>query len=94
MAQLKTYRCRCGFEAVTEPLGHYSLMSGEYYNFHCHKCRDVVAISAKEIAEAGYFLKCPDCGGEELECWSPNGKCPKCGTSGSFVELPGIMMAD
>ena len=69
-------------------------MSGEYYNFHCHKCREVVAISAKEISEGGYFLKCPDCGGEELECWSPNGKCPKCGASGSFVELPGIMMAD
>ena len=94
MAQLRTYRCRCGFEVTTEPLGHYSLMSGEYYNFHCHRCNDVVAISAKEIAEGGYFLKCPDCGGEDLECWSPNGKCPKCGASDSFVELPGIMMAD
>lgn len=69
-------------------------MSGEHYNFHCHKCRDVVAISAKEITESGYFLKCPDCGSEELECWSPNGKCPKCGASSSFVEQPGIMMAD
>lgn len=94
MAQLKIYRCHCGFEVTTEPHGHYSLMSGEYYNFLCHECKDVVAISAKEIAKAGYFLKCPECGSEELECWSPNGKCPKCGSFGSFIELPGVMMAD
>lgn len=94
MAQMRTYECRCGFYVMTESLGHYSLMSGEYYNFLCHECKDIVAISLAEIAEAGYFLKCPECGSEELECCSPNGKCPKCGNFGSFVELPGVMMAD
>lgn len=35
MAQLNTYICGCGFEIETAPLGHYSLMLGEYYTFHC-----------------------------------------------------------
>ena len=95
MAQFRTYRCRCGFEIQTEPLGHYSLMSGEYNTFRCHKCNDIVAISAEDIAQAGYNLTCPECGSDELECWSINSRCPKCNSCGSFVEIPGgIMMVD
>lgn len=49
MAQLNTYICGCGFEIETAPLGHYSLISGEYYTFHCLKCKDIVAVSANDI---------------------------------------------
>lgn len=88
MAQFNTYICRCGFEIQTSPLGHYSLMSGKYYTFHCHKCKDIVAISANDIAKAGYHLTCPECGSDQLECWSVNSRCPKCNSCGSFVKVP------
>lgn len=88
MAQLNTYICGCGFEIETAPLGHYSLMSGEYYTFHCLKCKDIVAISANDIAKASYHLTCPDCGSDQLECWSIHSRCPKCNRYGSFVKVP------
>lgn len=95
MAQLSTYKCkRCGYDVMAEPLGHYSLMSGEYYNFRCYKCRDIVSLSAKEIYAAGYDVKCPVCGSDKIACWSPlNGKCPVC--DGEIEEILGcVMMAD
>lgn len=79
MAQFNTYRCCCGFEIQTDPLGHYSIMSGEYYTLCCHKCND--------IAKAGYNLTCPECGYDQHESWSVNSKCPKCNCCGSFIRL-------
>ena len=97
MATLQSFRCKnCGFDVFTVPLGHYALMSGEYYNFHCHKCHDIVNISAADLAEAGYPPTCPDCGSEEIECWSPNGQCPSCGAHGTITLDPDapMLMAD
>ncbi|MCM1066876.1 MAG: hypothetical protein NC418_04785 [Muribaculaceae bacterium] len=81
MAQLVLYRCKnCGYEVASEPYGHFATMQGEFYNFRCYSCREIVVFSALELAKANKdILKCPDCGGQELACWSPlNGKCPKC----------------
>lgn len=95
MATWRTYKCKgCGYEVNTEPQGHYGLMSGEYYNFSCPKCKEVVALSADELAKQRYQITCPKCGGEELSTWNPiEGHCPKCG--GAMEEVEGcIIMAD
>lgn len=96
MAVLKTYRCDCGYEAQTTPTGHYGLFAGEFYNFRCTKCGEIISISADELAEQRYFPTCPECGAtkEALFTWNPvEGSCPKCGKK--MNEVPGmIMMAD
>ena len=50
MATLRTYRCKCGYEVQTEPTGHYGLFAGEFYNFRCAKCKEIISISADELA--------------------------------------------
>lgn len=95
MAQFRAYKCKyCGAEVHSEPQGHYALMSGEYYQFSCHQCRDIVSLSAQELAEMGYGVCCPECDSKELSTWNPiEGHCPKCGSL--FEEVPGpILMAD
>ena len=96
MATLRTYRCECGYEVQTEPTGHYGLMSGEYYNFRCSKCKQIISISADDLASQGYFPTCPECGAknEKIHNWNPiEGRCPKCGKKMKVV--PGmIMMVD
>ena len=70
MATLRTYKCKeCGYEVQTEPRGHYSLMSGEYYNFSCHKCKEIVTLSADDLSTMRYFPRCPECG-EDRELWT------------------------
>lgn len=97
MAQFKTYKCeKCGYSVLTEPLGHYGLMSGEYYNFKCSCCKEIVSISAEELAKERYFIKCPKCHKEDkLSTWNPiEGKCPKCGGNMVVDNSEGITMAD
>lgn len=80
MAEFNRYVCKeCGHEIETDPHGHYSLMSGEYFDFYCEKCKDIVNLSSKEIVAMGYFIKCPKCGNEGLYTWNAkDGHCPKC----------------
>lgn len=95
MATWRTYKCKdCGYEVNTEPQGHYALMSGEYYNFSCPKCKGVVALSADTLAKQRYQVTCPKCGGKKLSTWNPiEGHCPKC--NGTMEEVSGrIIMAD
>ena len=64
MATLRTYRCECGYEVQTEPTGHYGLFAGEFYNFRCAKCKEIISISADDLASQRYLPKCPKCGAE------------------------------
>ena len=96
MATLRTYRCKCGYEVQTEPTGHYGLFAGEFYNFRCAKCKEIISISADDLASQRYLPKCPKCGAEneKIHNWNPiEGRCPKCGKK--LHEVPGmIVMAD
>ena len=66
MATWQLYKCnKCGYEVRTEPQGFYALMSGQYYNFKCKKCKEIVSLSSKDIGEMGYFPKCPKCGEDD-----------------------------
>lgn len=97
MAQFKTYRCtKCGYEVQTEPKGHYALMSGAYYNFKCAKCKEIVALSAEQLAEQRYFIQCPECGKSDcLSTWNPiEGHCPKCGSQMKEDKNAFTIMAD
>ena len=97
MAQWRTYKCKkCGYSVQTEPNGHYALMSGEYYNFKCSKCKNIVHISADELAMSRYNVRCPICGDtEHLSTWNPiEGKCPRCNRKMELDSSRGIMMAD
>ena len=65
MATFHTYRCKgCGFEVKTDPRGFYALMSGQYYNFKCTRCKEIVSLSANDLAIMGYSPKCPICNTE------------------------------
>ena len=64
MATLRTYRCECGYEVQTEPTGHYGLFAGEFYNFRCAKCKEIISISADDLASQRYLPQCPNCGAE------------------------------
>ena len=55
MATLRTYRCECGYEVQTEPTGHYGLFAGEFYNFRCAKCKEIISISADDLASQRYL---------------------------------------
>lgn len=96
MAAFRTYRCECGYEVQTEPTGHYGLMAGEFYNFRCAKCKEIVSISADDLAKQVYTPTCPKCGAmnEDIHTWNPiEGHCPKCGRG--MEEVPGmVIMAD
>ena len=96
MATLRTYRCKCGYEVQTEPTGHYGLFAGEFYNFRCAKCKEIISISADNLASQRYLPTCPKCGAEneKIHNWNPiEGHCPKCGKK--LEEVPGmIIMAD
>lgn len=95
MAILSKYQCEeCGYEVMSESRGHYSLMSGEYYNFSCHKCKEIVSLSADELSKMGYYPQCPKCSeNEELYTWNPQeGRCPKC--NGKMNQMPEIIFAD
>jgi len=97
MATFRLYRCKkCGYEIQTDPHGHYGLMSGEYYDFRCVKCKEIVSIHVDNLARDGYFPTCPECGAsnEDLYTWNATeGKCPKC--NGEIEEQIGcIIMAD
>ena len=82
MADMHIYKCKkCGYEVHTEPQGFYGLFSGQYYNFKCKKCKNIVKLSADDLESMSYFPRCPKCGDDRnLSTWNPiDGKCPKCG---------------
>lgn len=55
MATFYRYRCKgCGYEVNTEPSGFYALFSGQYYNFKCSICKDIVSLSASDLYEMEY----------------------------------------
>lgn len=86
MATLKTYVCKkCGYEVRTVPKGHYSLMLGEFYNYLCSHCEEIVTLSETDVFDKEILLrtnkfKCPDCNEDSLLLpWNPiRGRCPKC----------------
>lgn len=81
MAVFHHYICtnpKCDFEIETEPLGHYALMSGEYYEFRCPNCKEIREFSADELAAKGYGVQCPVCGGDLYSWNATDCKCPKC----------------
>ncbi len=95
MATFQRYRCKgCGYEVRTEPRGFYALFSGQYYNFKCSKCKDIVSLSANDLYEMEYAPKCPICGNSNyLSTWNPiEGKCPMC--NGEMEQIEGVIMAD
>jgi len=95
MANFHVYKCeKCGYEVNTEPQGFYGLFSGQYYNFKCMACKNIVSISADDLAKMSYFPQCPECNeNDHLSTWNPiDGRCPKCG--GKMKDTGMIMMAD
>lgn len=95
MATFHHYICtnpQCDFDIHTEPYGHYALMSGEFYEFRCPKCKEILDFAANKIAKLGYGLNCPNCS-SDLYSWNATDcKCPKCN---SVLEDTGeILMAD
>lgn len=82
MASFIMYQCSmCGYSVATEPSGHYKTMSGEFYNFKCPKCKEIVSLSAKKLGKGQDHICCPKCKNDEgLSRWNPIGdKCPRCG---------------
>lgn len=97
MATLQTYRCKkCGYEVLTEPQGFYALMSGQFYNFKCKNCKEIVSLSADDLAQMRYNPTCPNCGNDEhLSTWNPiEGKCPKCNGKMEHPKDSIMIMAD
>ena len=67
MATWFTYKCKkCGYEVMTEPSGKYMLMSGEYQNYSCPNCREIVSIKTDSIDKQ----KCPECGSDSITEWN------------------------
>lgn len=90
MATLRKYKCnKCGYEVKTEPQGHFGLMLGEYYNFSCHKCKEIISLSANSLSYMEHLPKCPNCHEMHgLWSWNPiEGHCPKC--NGQFEMVKG-----
>lgn len=88
MATWFSYRCnKCGYEVNTSPDGSYMLMSGEYQNYSCADCKEIISLDPEsELSQV-----CPECGSKTIEKWNPKtGKCPKCG--GTMKKVPGTMM--
>ena len=98
MADFRTYKCRkCGYKVLTEPQGHYALMSGSYYNFKCTKCKEIVSVRSDDIGHQGWDLHCPKCGADNnhLFSWNPvEGHCPKCNRKMYLDEEAGLILAD
>lgn len=95
MATLQYHKCeKCGYKVMADNRGHYSLMSGEYYTFSCHHCKEIIVLSADELSTMRYFPTCPKCGeNEELWNWNPiDGHCPKC--NGKMKVVSGTIMID
>lgn len=91
MATWFTYKCeKCGYEVMTEPSGKYMLMSGEYQNYSCTNCREIVSIKTDSIDKP----KCTECGSYSITEWNPlKCKCPKC--NGKMQKVPDtIVLAD
>ena len=62
----------------------------------CPKCKEIISISAEELASQRYFPTCPKCGAqnEKIHNWNPiEGHCPKCGKKMQAVPEM-IIMAD
>jgi DNA-directed RNA polymerase subunit RPC12/RpoP len=97
MATFSVFKCKkCGYSVHTESQGHYALMSGEYYNFKCNKCKEIVSISSSSLAQEMYGVRCPKCGERDhLYTWNPlEGHCPKCNGRMEIDKFAGIIMAD
>lgn len=79
MARWFTYRClECGYEVQTDPHGKYMLMSGEYENYMCPQCKEIVSIKTYPVSTSNKAT-CPECGCNSLTKWNPvKCKCPKC----------------
>ena len=95
MATLHTYRCKgCGFEIVADPRGFMGTMMGQYYNFKCTNCENIVDLSARDLYEMTYFPECPKCGDRKhLSTWNPEeGRCPKC--NGEMECMNDVIFAD
>lgn len=77
MAVLVNYRCQyCGYEVYGSKYGHYCVMTGEAFMFHCHSCHEIVSL----ISEKEMIVQCPECEEtDEIYSWNPvDGRCPKC----------------
>lgn len=97
MADFREYKCKkCGYRVRTEPKGHYALMTGEYYNFICNKCKEIVSISSSSLAQEMYGVRCPKCAvRNHLYTWNPlEGHCPKCNGRMEIDKFAGIFMED
>lgn len=69
-------------------------MSGEYINYLCPDCKDIVSVRTWDIKDPSH-VRCPQCGKENLVKWNPvSGRCPKCGGSIHEDKPCGIIMAD
>lgn len=79
MAVYEVYKCeKCGYKVEANSLGHDTLMSGEYYDFKCHECNEIVSISVEDMYKQGMGLRCPVCNKDgHLSTWNPiEGHCP------------------
>lgn len=97
MARLLTYLCcKCDYSVLTEPDGHYLLVAGEYDNYICKNCNEIVSIKAEPKDEEGEKLQCPNClATDSLEKWNPvDGVCPKCGGKMCVDNNAYVVMAD
>ena len=95
MARWFTYKCKkCGYEVMTEPGGKYMLMSGEYQNYSCSNCREIVSVNISSTPLSESKPKCPECGSDSISKWNPSKcNCPKC--NGKMQKVPDtVIFAD
>ncbi|MBD5583799.1 MAG: hypothetical protein HDQ88_01830 [Clostridia bacterium] len=95
MAELQLYKCpKCGYEVQANQLGHDTFMDGEYYDFWCHNCDEIVSINVFDMAKQGMSLICPECNkADMLSNWNPvEGHCPKCNSH--LIATGEYIMAD
>lgn len=97
MATFRVYTCKaCGYSVQTEPSGHYYLISGEYTNYKCSNCNEVVSINSFESIDDNGTHECPQCKSTgSLTKWNPvKGPCPICGERMVVDKDAGVIMAD
>lgn len=95
MATLKKFVCKeCGYSIWADRLGHYAIMHGNIFLFHCHNCNEVVSIPYNIIGESRYGLKCPSCKqSSNLSMWNPvECSCPHCNSK--LEETDEVIIAD